>query len=58
VQIAAAEFSQTGKDLFSKGDQKGDYETENWTLLVQHPRFEQYISYSRFKEFRRFFPEI
>jgi hypothetical protein len=58
VRIAAAEFSQTGKDLFSKGNQKGNYKTENWTLLVQHPRFEQYISCSRFKELRHFFPEI
>lgn len=28
------------KRLFSKDDQKSNCETENWTLLVQHPRFE------------------
>ena len=39
--IVAAEFSQTGKDLLSRGDQKGNCETENWTSLVQHLRFEQ-----------------
>jgi hypothetical protein len=57
--IAAAEFSQTGKELFSNGDQKSDdNDKENWMSLVPHPSFEQFMSYSRFKDFRRFFPEI
>jgi len=56
--IAAAEFSQNGKELFRKGDQKDDNEKENWSSLVPHPGFDSYMSYSRFKEFRRFLPEI
>ena len=58
--IAAAEFSQNGKELFRKTDQKyldGDYK-ENWMSMVSHPGFDQFMSYSRFKEFRRFLPEI
>jgi hypothetical protein len=58
--IAAAEFSQNGKELFRKTDQKhldGD-DKENWMSLVSHPGFDQYMSYSFFKEFRRFLPEI
>ncbi len=31
---------------------------ENWDSLVSHPSFDNHMSYSRFKEFRRFLPEI
>jgi hypothetical protein len=58
--IAAAEFSQNGKELFRKGDQKcyDENDKENWTSMVPHPGFDNYMSYSRFKEFRRFLPDI
>lgn len=58
--IAAAEFSHNGKDLFKRGDQKkiDCNDKENWDSLVSHPSFDNHMSYSRFKEFRRFLPEI
>jgi hypothetical protein len=58
--IAADEFSQNGKELFQKTDQKylDVDEKENWMSMVSHPGFNQYMSYSHFKEFRRFLPEI
>jgi hypothetical protein len=58
--IAAAEFSQNGKELFQKGDQNcyDENDKENWMSLVPHPGFDNYMSYSWFKEVRRFLPDI
>jgi len=58
--IAAAEFSHNGKDLFKRGDQKkiDCNDKDDWDSLVSHPSFDNHMSYSRFKEFRRFLPEI
>jgi hypothetical protein len=58
--IGAAEFAQQGKDLFISQDQKKscDGDVENWSSLIPHPSFDCHMSYSRFKDFRRFLPEI
>jgi hypothetical protein len=46
------------KSPFFQGWPKGWLWNKELDLLVQHPRFEQYICYSQFKEFRYFSPEI
>lgn len=58
--IGAAEFAQQGKDLFISQDQKKscDGDVENWSSLIPHPSFDCHMSYSRFKDFRHFLPEI
>jgi len=33
-------------------------EIETWSSLIPHPSFASYMSYSRFKDFRRFLPVI
>jgi len=57
--IGAAEFSQKGVDLFGgkKGDQDED-DFDEWPSISPSPAFEQYMAFSRFKDFRRFFPAI
>ena len=58
--IGAAEFSQQGKELFSNTDKK-ELEDDNdlyLSSMVPHPNFQQFMSYSRFKDFRRFLPNI
>jgi hypothetical protein len=57
--IGAAEFSQKGVDLFrgKKGDQDKD-DFDEWPSISPSPAFEQYMAFSRFKDFRRFFPAI
>jgi hypothetical protein len=55
--IGAAEFSQKGVDLFNiKDDVKDD--DDIWQSICPSPHFEQYMSFSRFKDFRRFLPDI
>jgi hypothetical protein len=58
--IGCAEFAQNGKDLFVSQDQKkhAEVEFETWSSLIPHPSFDSYMSYSRFKDFRCFLPEI
>ncbi len=58
--IGAAEFAQQGKDLFTSQDQKKscDGDVENWSSLIPHPSFHCHMSYSHFKDFCRFLPEI
>jgi hypothetical protein len=61
VLIGAAEFAQRGCDLFSVKDQlteDGEEENEAWKFLCAEPHFERFMSFGRWKEFRRFFPEV
>jgi hypothetical protein len=53
--IGSADFSQVGKELFSRSDKKN---TEIWESIAPLPYFEAIMPYSRFKDFRRFLPEI
>ncbi|MFO0446461.1 MAG: hypothetical protein ACK51L_02220 [bacterium] len=53
--IGSADFSQVGKELFSRTDKKN---TEFWESIAPLPHFEAIMPYSRFKDFRRFLPEI
>ena len=57
--IRVSEFSQKGVDLFrgKKGDQDED-DFDEWPSISPSPAFEQYMAFSRFKDFRRFFPAI
>jgi hypothetical protein len=52
----AAEFAQRGCDLFSVKD-SGE-EDEKWPTLCGEPDFKKYMSFYRWKEFKRFFPAI
>jgi hypothetical protein len=55
--IGAAEFSQKGVDLFgSKNEEEEDEDV--WHFISASPHFEEYMAFSRFKDFRRFFPAI
>jgi hypothetical protein len=56
--IGAAEFSQKGVDLFGLRDQVDLDDDELWHSISPSPHFEQYMPYSRFKDFRRFLPAI
>jgi hypothetical protein len=56
ILIGAAEFAQRGCDLFSVKD-SGE-EDEKWPTLCGEPHFEKYMSFYRWKEFKRFFPAI
>jgi hypothetical protein len=61
ILIGAAEFAKRGSDLFSvKDQQEGDDDEENevWQSLCAEPHFERFMPFGRWKEFRRFFPEI
>jgi len=53
--IGSADFSQVGKELFSRSDKKN---TEVWDSIAPLPHFDAIMPYSRFKDFRRFLPEI
>jgi hypothetical protein len=55
--IGAAEFSQKGVDLFNVKDDVQD-DDDIWQSIRPSPHFEQYMSYSRFKDFQRFLPDI
>jgi hypothetical protein len=66
--IGAAEFSQKGVQLFSfnhsstaSDDDDDDDEgpgAEYWPSICPSPHFEQYMSFSHFKDFRRLLPCI
>lgn len=61
--IGAAEFDHQGKKCWITGDhycnEDGDEEKEfEYHSLVPHPNFDRYMTYSRFKDFRRFLPTI
>ena len=58
--IGAAEFSQQGKDLFYRSDEKKMEEDDDdqFSSMVPHPNFQRFMSYTRFKDFRRFLPMI
>ncbi len=59
IIIGAAEFAKRGSNLFVVKDQA--YEEENdevWASLCHEPHFEQYMAFSRWKDFRRFFLEV
>jgi len=62
IIIGAAEFARRGCDLFSVKDQlvddDDDDDNDAWPSLCQDPHFEQYMPFSRWKDLRRFFPEI
>jgi hypothetical protein len=55
--IGAAEFSQKGVDLFNIKDDVQD-DDDIWQSIRPSPHFEQYMSFSRFKDFQRFLPDI
>jgi hypothetical protein len=57
ILIGAAEFAKRGSELFSVKDQVEE-EEEIWTSLCADPHFEMFMPFGRWKEFRRFFPEI
>jgi hypothetical protein len=58
--IGAAEFSQKGIELFTNKDQSVDDDPNNdqWRSISQSPKFEQYMAFSRFKDFRHFLPAM
>ena len=61
ILIGAAEFAKRGSDLFSAKDQlmeEGEEEDENWASLCPDPHFEKFMPFGRWKEFRRFFPDV
>lgn len=60
LMIGSSEFSQKGVELFSSKDQvcNDDDEEDFWRSISPSPQFEQYMPFSRFKDFRRFLPEI
>jgi len=60
--IGAAEFDHQGKKCWinsdhfvSDGSSNKEYD---FSSLVQHPNFDRYMPYCRFKDFRRFLPTI
>jgi hypothetical protein len=58
IIIGAAEFAKRGSDLFAVKDQAGEEEEDEvWASLCYEPHFEKFIPYSRWKDFRHFFPE-
>ena len=54
--IGAAEFSQKGVDLF--GTKSLEDDDIDWPSISPSPQFEQFMAFSRFKDFRRFLPSI
>jgi hypothetical protein len=61
LMIGTAEFSQKGVDLFGgkKGEvEEDDEELDLWPSICPNPHFEQFMAFSRFKDFRRFLPSI
>ncbi len=55
--IGAEEFSQKGVDLFGSKNVELDDE-DVWHSISTSPHLEQYMAFSRFKDFRRFLPAI
>ncbi len=59
IIIGVAEFAKRGSDLFAVKDQGGEEdEGDVWALLCHEPHIEKFMPFSRWKDFRRFFPEI
>ena len=60
IIIGAAEFSQKGVDLFSVKniDDDDEDDLQQWPSICPSPQFQQYMAFSRFKDFRRFLPLI
>ncbi len=56
ILVGAAEFALRGCDLFSVKDTGMDEEV--WASLCVEPHFKKFMSFYRWKEFRRFFPAI
>ncbi len=56
--IGAAEFSQKGVDLFGNKDSTEEEEEEVGRSISNSPHFEQYMPFSRFKDFHRFLPAL
>jgi hypothetical protein len=56
--IGAAEFARKGSDLFGMKVQLADNDDVAWPSLCHNLHFEQYMSFSRWKNLWRFFPEI
>jgi hypothetical protein len=55
--VGACEFDNHGKNCWSETDKK-DEGGETLFSLVQHPNFDRYVTYCRYKDFRRFLPSI
>jgi hypothetical protein len=60
ILIVIAEFAKRGSDIHSVKDQPVDEEEENkvWTSLCSEPQFERFMAFRRWKELRRFFPDV
>jgi hypothetical protein len=56
--IGSSEFSQKGVDLFGSSREEDDVDDDYWHSISTNPHFEQYMPFSRFKDFRRFLPFI
>ncbi len=57
--IGACEFDQQGINCFKEGaHDDGESVNEEYCSLAPHPNFDRWMSFNRFKEFRRFFPTI
>jgi len=56
--IGAAEFSQKGVDFFGSKEILDNKDDDLWHSISASPRFEQYMPFSRFKDFWHFFPSI
>jgi hypothetical protein len=57
--IGAAEFARRGSDLFSVKDKFDEEDDDDvWASLCQEPHFEHIMAFSRWKDFRRYFPNI
>ena len=59
IIIGVAEFAKRGSDLFAVKDQVGEEDEDDvWASLCHELHFEKFMPFSRWKDFRRFFPEI
>jgi hypothetical protein len=60
IMMGATDFAKRGCDLFSVKDLENEDESENgiWKSLCVEPLFERFMSFGRWKEFWRFFPEV
>ena len=56
--IGASEFSQKEVDLFGSRDQVDIDDDDLWNSISPSPHFEQFMPFSRFKDFQRFLPAI
>ena len=56
--IGSCQFETQGKKCWRAADHGKPEEEEDYLSLVQHPNFDRFLPYSRFKDFRRFLPSI